>query len=123
MGRMKTTLAFAALGIAVLVGGAFVAGPSVLAPGESSNPARLAATPPEAIPAAQEIVTLRVDNMWCASCPYIVRQVLQDVPGVISAMVSFRNRSAVVTYDSERTDPSVLIAATTDYGFPSVVVR
>ncbi len=39
--------------------------------------------------AAERTVTLAVDNMTCASCPYIVRQSLAAIPGVATVAVSF----------------------------------
>ena len=32
--------------------------------------------------ADEQTVTLAVDNLFCATCPYIVKQVLAKVPGV-----------------------------------------
>ena len=37
-------------------------------------------------------VTLKVNGMTCASCPYIVKRVLTSVPGVSSVKVSFREK-------------------------------
>jgi len=31
--------------------------------------------------AAEKTVTLRVNNMYCADCPYIVKKSLESVPG------------------------------------------
>lgn len=69
--------------------------------------------------AAERTVTLAVDNLWCATCPYIVRTVLQKVPGVQHVEVSFENRIAVVTFDDAKTDIIALTQATADVGFPS----
>lgn len=70
----------------------------------------------------EETVILRVGNMFCASCPYIVQQALTRTPGVIGAEVSPRNKLAVVTYDSTQTDVLALINATSELGYPSVMV-
>ena len=45
--------------------------------------------------AAQRTVTLAVDGMTCASCPYIVKQSLSRVPGVERAEVSYADKRAV----------------------------
>lgn len=42
--------------------------------------------------AAERTVTLAVDGMTCASCPYIVRTALQELPGVARAEVSYPKR-------------------------------
>ncbi len=71
---------------------------------------------------ASRTVELKVGNLWCASCTYIVRQALIRTPGVLDATVSSRTETAVVTYDPSKADPEALIAATAKYGFPSQVL-
>lgn len=73
--------------------------------------------------AAPRTVTLAVDNLFCASCPYIVKRTLADVAGVSDVAVSFRDKKAVVTYDDQTTDAAALVAATGDMGFPSRVIE
>lgn len=69
--------------------------------------------------AAERTVTLAVQNMYCAACPSTVRKSLERVPGVIKAVVSFKDKTAVVTYDDSRTDVKALTTATTNAGYPS----
>jgi mercuric ion binding protein len=69
--------------------------------------------------AAERTVTLAVQNMYCAACPYTVRASLQAVPGVENVTVSLRQKTAVVTYDDARTNLNALSAATTNAGYPS----
>ena len=69
--------------------------------------------------AAEKTITLAVKNMYCAACPHTVKASLQAVPGVKAVTVSFKNKTAVVTYDDTRTDVKALTAATTDAGYPS----
>jgi mercuric ion binding protein len=68
--------------------------------------------------AEQQTVTLRVD-MWCASCPYIIRRSLERVPGVADVTVSYGEQTATVTFDDERTNVAALTAATAEVGFPA----
>ena len=68
--------------------------------------------------AGEQTVTLRV-GMGCATCPYIVQHSLEDVPGVAEVKVSYRDQSATVTFDDERTDVAALTAATAAVGFPA----
>ena len=72
--------------------------------------------------AGERTVTLAIDGMTCASCPYIVRTVLQEVPGVARAEVSYAEKMAVVTFDDVRTTTAALTQATDGVGFPSHVV-
>jgi periplasmic mercuric ion binding protein len=66
--------------------------------------------------AAEQTVTLAVKNMDCAACPYTVKASLQAVPGVKQAVVSYREKTAIVTYDDAKTDVRELTTATTNAG-------
>ena len=90
---MRMRLAFAALGVGLL----------------ASSPAL----------AAERTITLAVQNMYCAACPHTVKASLQAVPGVIKAVVSVKDKQAIVTYDDARTNAQALIRATTNAGYPS----
>ena len=69
--------------------------------------------------AAEKTLTLGVQNMFCDACPFIVRKSLEAVPGVAKAVVSFKDKTAVVTYDDSRTNVKALTAAATKAGYPS----
>jgi mercuric ion binding protein len=69
--------------------------------------------------AEERTVTLSVENMYCEACPVTVRKSLERVPGVIRAVVSYKDKTAVVTYDDSKTDVRALTAATTNAGYPS----
>lgn len=69
--------------------------------------------------AGEKTVTLAVRNMDCAACPFTVKSSLQAVPGVTKAVVSFADKTAVVTFDDAKTAVPALIAATTNAGYPS----
>ena len=69
--------------------------------------------------AAEKTITLAVKNMYCDACPLIVRKSLESVPGVNKAVVSYKDKSAVVAYDDAKADVSALTRATTNAGYPS----
>lgn len=69
--------------------------------------------------AAEKTVTLAVKNMNCATCPYTVRASLEVVPGVTRVAVSYKDKTATVTYDNSKTGVTALTAATTNAGYPS----
>lgn len=73
--------------------------------------------------AAEQDVTLSVDKMTCASCPYIVKKSLEKVSGVKNVSVSLDDKTASVTYNDETTTIAQLIAATTEQGYPSQVIE
>ena len=69
--------------------------------------------------ANEKTVTLAVQNMYCAACPHTVKQSLEAVPGVAKAIVSYKDKTAVVTYDGSKTTVAALIKATINAGYPS----
>ena len=69
--------------------------------------------------AGEKTITLAVENMYCAACPHTVKASLEAVPGVTKAVVSYKDKTAVVTYDDTKADVKVLTTATTDAGYPS----
>ena len=71
--------------------------------------------------AAEQTVTLKVD-MWCPSCPYIIKRTLMDIDGVKEVTASYEKQIAVVRFDKELTGVSALTQATADLGFPSTVM-
>jgi mercuric ion binding protein len=70
--------------------------------------------------AAEKTITLVVSNMFCADCPFIVKKSLEQVQGVGKVAVSYKDKTAIVTYDDSKTDVKGLTAATTNAGYPSV---
>ncbi len=71
------------------------------------------------VSAGERIVTLAVDNLFCVTCPYIVKQTLAHIDGVSAIEVAYREKTAVVTFDDDKTDVAALITATGNAGFPS----
>jgi periplasmic mercuric ion binding protein len=69
--------------------------------------------------AADRTITLSVKNMDCAACPSIVKASLQTVPGVARVAVSYKDRTATITYDDAKADVNQLTSATTQAGYPS----
>jgi periplasmic mercuric ion binding protein len=69
--------------------------------------------------AGERTITLAVQNMYCAACPYTVKSSLQSVPGVKTVLVSFENKTAVVAFDDAKASVAALTKATTDAGYPS----
>ena len=69
--------------------------------------------------AAEKTVTLAVQNMYCAACPHTVKASLEAVPGVSKVAVSYKDKTAIVTFDDARTGVNALTTATTNAGYPS----
>ena len=101
----------------------FVANSNILAsvsPRASAN----VVPPGDSAPEQENLQTakLKVDGMWCPSCSYIVGRALMLAPGVVDAKVSVFAKIATVTYDKTKTTAADLVAATTNYGYPSEVM-
>ena len=71
--------------------------------------------------AAEQRITLTVENMTCASCPVIVKAALARVDGVRDVQVSFERKSAVVSYEDSKVTVPTLIDASTRAGYPARV--
>jgi mercuric ion binding protein len=69
--------------------------------------------------AADQTVTLAVENMTCASCPYIVRTAIASVPGVAKVNVSYETGTVVVTFDDAKTTTQAIAQSSIDAGYPA----
>jgi mercuric ion binding protein len=69
--------------------------------------------------AAETSVTLKINGMTCAACPFIVKKSLTRVDGVKTVKVSFKEKKAWVVFDDQQTTLAELTSATKSSGFPS----
>ncbi|RXG90400.1 heavy-metal-associated domain-containing protein [Bradyrhizobium zhanjiangense] len=69
--------------------------------------------------AGERTVTFAVDNMTCASCPYIVKSSMAAVRGVTKVSISFAAKTATVTFDDAKTNPDAIAAASLNAGYPA----
>jgi len=83
----------------------------------------IAALPLMAMAATPKTVTLDVKNMTCEVCPITVRKSLEKVAGVSAVKVDFAKKTAIVTYDPDKTKPEALTRATTNAGYPSTLEK
>ncbi len=83
----------------------------------------IAALPLMATAATPKTVTLDVKNMTCEVCPITVRKSLEKVAGVSAVKVDFAKKTAVVTYDPDKTKPEALTRATANAGYPSTIEK
>jgi mercuric ion binding protein len=73
--------------------------------------------------AGERTITFAVDNMTCASCPYIVKSSMEGVPGVAKVAVSFQAKTATVSFDDTKTNPDVIATASMNAGYPAHPVK
>jgi mercuric ion binding protein len=72
----------------------------------------------EALPNQQQTVTLKLENITCAMCTVTIKKALQKVEGVQKVTVDYDTKTAVVIFDSHKTNSAALFKATTDAGYP-----
>jgi copper chaperone CopZ len=75
----------------------------------------------EQLQQGENIIVLDVENMTWVGCIVAVRNSLNKVEGVIKIEVDIDEKTATVIVASKEVDTSLLVAATTNIGFPSVV--
>lgn len=69
-------------------------------------------------------LTMKIDGMYCASCPYNVENALKDTPGVVNVTVGFVGKEIIngivegrgeVVYDTTKTNPDKMLQAILPY--------
>lgn len=65
------------------------------------------------------VLVLEVERMQCYACVQRVQQALKKVPGVHEAVVDLDRQTAIVKFDSDKTNADALTKATAAAGFPS----
>ncbi|WP_163271117.1 heavy-metal-associated domain-containing protein [Chelativorans alearense] len=112
--RARIAVAAAILGVgglAILAFASTGSGPSVPT---SSGQAVLTQ-----VAASERLQTFAVDNMYCASCLFIVRGAIERVEGVRSVTVDVASQQVTVAYDPAATTIEAIAAAPTQRGYPA----
>lgn len=73
--------------------------------------------------AGERTIHLSIPSMHCAACPYMIREAISGVEGVISASATMEGRSATVSFDDERTTVDDIKEATASIGYESILVE
>ena len=71
--------------------------------------------------AAETTVTLKIENLTCATCLITVRAALRAVAGVKEVKVDFAEKVAVVLFDDGLTNVDKLAEASRNAGFPASI--
>lgn len=66
-------------------------------------------------------VVIAVEDMHCDSCATGIKALLKRTPGVIAAEVSYKEKQAVVDYDSQKTTPEKIVEAINNLGYKASV--
>lgn len=65
----------------------------------------------------------RVDGMHCASCPLLIDDTLEDLPGVSQSQTALKAGRATVQLDITRTNPQQVIDAITGLGYTAAALQ
>ena len=76
-----------------------------------------ASAPTSPPPAAGLTLALKVENMWCPACAWLIETALARAAGVLSAACSFATDQLRVRYDPVATDPDRIIAVVQRFGY------
>jgi len=83
--------------------------------------ALLIGLPVSTFAAPPQTTVLDLQNMTCSMCSITIHKALEKALGVIEATVDYDHKTATVKYYADKTNPSVLVKATTNAGFPSTL--
>ena len=75
------------------------------------------AAPPLPPPVEGLTLALKVENMWCPACAWLIETALTRAPGVLSAVCSFATDQLRVRYDPVATDPDRIAAVVQRFGY------
>jgi len=64
-----------------------------------------------------QTVKYSLENMTCKMCNITVRKSMENVDGVIKAVVDFDTKTAIVTFDPAKTDIKTIGLASTNAGY------
>ncbi|MCL4384645.1 heavy-metal-associated domain-containing protein [Patescibacteria group bacterium] len=68
-----------------------------------------------------QIITYRVNDMHCPSCPKIIQMNLEETPGVSSVQASLETKKVTIEYDPTAVKPEQLSQVIKDTGYTPVV--
>ena len=87
------------------------------APRPGVTPSGWMAVPTTHCPGGAEEVRLQVDGLRCASCVWVIEQVLERTPGVEQVMISYATGRASIRWDPRRIDLTALAGRIAALGY------
>ena len=64
----------------------------------------------------------RVEGMHCGSCPLLIDDTLEDLPGVSRSQTELKAGRSTVWLDATRTDPQQVIVTITGLGYTAAAL-
>jgi periplasmic mercuric ion binding protein len=71
--------------------------------------------------AAPQSIAISVATMVCGPDPHNIKQALQAVPGVMDVQISLEKRTALVSFDNEKSSVDALLKAVASVGYAAIV--
>jgi heavy metal translocating P-type ATPase len=90
-------------------------------PTPASSPAEAAWTENPPSPVEGLSLTLKIDNMWCPACAWLIETALVRTRGVLSATCSFASDQLQVRYDPVVIDPQRIAAVIERFGYSATL--
>lgn len=78
-------------------------------------------TPSGLLFAAEQSVILSIPSMNCPVCPITVKKSLQQVDGVKSIDIHYKDKTVAITFDDHTVDIKSLLKATENVGYPAIL--
>lgn len=72
---------------------------------------------------AEQQLVLSVDNMACVSCEMRIENAISAVDGVTAVKANAETKTVRVSFDRQRTNVEVILAASNEAGYPAEVVK
>ena len=66
-------------------------------------------------------LTLKVDQMWCPACAWVIEETLRRTPGIIGASCNFATDRVRCNYDPVLTSPQSIIDSIKDLGYEALL--
>ena len=83
----------------------------------------VALLPISVLAAETATVSLDVQGMTCSACPFTLRQVLKQQPGVTDVKVDYKSHTALITFDPAKAKIESIAQASAEAGFPATVLK
>jgi cation transport ATPase len=66
-------------------------------------------------------LSLKIGNLWCPACAWLIDEVLKKAPGVVKSSCNFSTDRLQIDYDPVRTSPQRIIRSIDKLGFSAAV--
>jgi heavy metal translocating P-type ATPase len=97
-----------------------IPGPAEDRPPAAAFPEAAGAQAPHSTPAGLTLA-LKIENMWCPACAWLIETALARTPGVLSAACSFATDQLRVCYDPVATGPNRITAVIERFGYSATL--